>query len=185
MTFLIDDEGHEELFNLLNGGTLTLKVMAAVIKKITGKTAKELLDNENVKKKVENFLPDGTNHIAHTEEGEESIHVSYALLWIFLDEEHHPRSGWGNPVKDKDICIGDDIDRLFRIFTITKEIYDPKILSVECYNRLLGIMVEAFKRLDRDLDAQFKKDIKAFISKYRSTSLTEKILEYIYLFGNE
>lgn len=167
-----DAIGHEKLYDLLNGG-MTLKVMAAVIKKMTGKTVGELLDNENVQEKVENFLNDGTNHLARKKEGEESIHVSYALLRIFLDEKHHPKSGWSNPVKDKDIGIGDDIDRLFRIFTITKEISNPNELCVESYNRLLDIMVETFTRLDTD--AQFKEDIQAFVLKYRSPPSWTKI----------
>lgn len=179
MTFLIDAEGHEELYNLLNGGTLTPKVMAAVIKKMTGKTVKELLYDKNVKMEVRNLLRDETIHIVHAEKGEDSIHVSYALLRMFLDKEHHPISGWGNPVKDKDIDIGDDIDRLFRIFTITEKISNPNMLSVESYNRLLDIMVKAFTRLDLHVDAQFKEDIKAFILKCRSTSLTEKVKNFI------
>lgn len=125
MTFLTDAKEHEKLYDLLKGGTLTPRVMAAVIKKMTGKTVRELLDNENVQEKVENFLNDKTNHIARKKDGEESIHVSYALLRIFIDEKHHPKSGWGNPVKDKDIGIGDDIDRLFRIFTITEDTSNP------------------------------------------------------------
>lgn len=179
MTFLTDAKEHEKLYDLLKGGeTLTPKVMAAVIKKMTGKTVRELLDNENVQKKVENFLKDGRNHITRSKEGEESIHVSYALLRIFLDEKHHPKSDWSNPVKDEDIGIGDDKDRLFRIFTITENTPDPKLLSVESYNRLLDIMVKAFIRLDLHVDAQFKEDIKASILQCRSTSLTEKVKNF-------
>lgn len=172
ITFLTDAIGHEKLYDLLNGG-MTLKVMAAVIKKMTGKTVGELLDNENVQEKVENLLDDVTKHLARKKEGKESIHVSYALLRIFLDEKHHPKSGWSNPVKDKDIGIGDDIDRLYRIFTITKDISNPNKLCVESYNRLLDIMVETFTRLDTD--AQFKEDIQAFVLKYEVRQVGQKI----------
>lgn len=190
MTVLIDAKGHEELYKLLHDGTLAPKVMAAVIEKMTGETVEELLDDKNVKKKVLNLLPIGTNHIANTEKGKDSIHVLYALLRIFLDEKHHPKSGWGNPVKDKDIGIGDDIDRLYRIFTITINIPTYDIVSVESYNRRLDIMVITFTRLDLHVDAQCKEYIKAFTSTCRSTSWAEKvtnIIEYISTFmsGND
>lgn len=178
-----DAKEHEKLYDLLKGGTLTPRVMAAVIKKMTGKTVRELLDNENVQEKVENFLNDKTNHIARKKDGEESIHVSYALLRIFIDEKHHPKSGWGNPVKDKDIGIGDDIDRLFRIFTITEDISNPLLLSVESYHRVLDIMVETITRLDTD--AQFKEDIQAFVLKYRSLPRWTNFMEYINNFGKK
>lgn len=190
MTVLIDAEGHEELYSLLNGGTLTKQVMAAVIKKTTGKTVKELSDDKNVQKKVQNLLQEGNTHISYTNEWKDSIHVLYALLRIFLDEKHHPKSGWGNPVKDEDIGIGNDIDRLYRIFTITEKIPRYNIVSVENYNRHLDIMIKTCTRLDSHVDGQCKEYIKAFTSECRSTSLTEKmnnIKEYIstYFFGND
>lgn len=190
MTLLIDAKGHKELYNLLNGGTLTIKVMAAVIKMMTGKTAKELLDDENVQNKLQNRLHDGTNHIPHLKEVEDSINVLYALHRIFLDEKYHPKSGWGNPVKDEDIGIGDDIDRLYRIFTITENISTPNMVSVESYNRLLDIMFKTCTRLDSHVDGQCKEFIKALTSKCRSTSLTEKMNNmkaYIstYFYGND
>uniref|UniRef100_A0A8W8KFG6 Uncharacterized protein n=1 Tax=Magallana gigas TaxID=29159 RepID=A0A8W8KFG6_MAGGI len=100
-----DAKGHEELYSLLNDGTLTKKVMAAVIKKMTRKTSKELSDDENVQNKVQNLLDEGKAHIPHMNEfeWEDSIHVLYALHRIVLDEKYHPKSGWGNPVKDEDI----------------------------------------------------------------------------------
>lgn len=190
MTVLLDAKRHEELYNLLNGGTLTKKVMAVVIKKITGKTAKELSDDENVHNKVQNLLDDGRTHISDMKEWEYSIHVLYAFLRIFLDEKHHPKSGWGNPVKDEDIGIGDDIDRLYRIFTITENISTPNMVSVESYNRLLDIMFKTCTRLDSHVDGQCKEFIKAFTSKCSSTSLTEKMnimKAYIstYFYGND
>lgn len=190
MTVLIDAKGHEKLYNLLHDGTLTPKVMTAVITKITEKTVEELLNDENVQNKLENILDIGTKHIPHTEKGNASIHVLYALLRIHLDEKHHPKSGWGNPVKDKDIGIGDDIDRLYRIFTITEKIPRYNIVSVENYNRLLDIMIKTCTRLDSHVDGQCNEDIKAFTSECRSTSLTEKmnnIKEYFstYLYGND
>lgn len=164
--------------------------MAAVIKKITGKTAKELSDDENVHNRVQNLLDDGRTHISDMKEWESSIHVLYALLRIFLDEKYHPKSGWGNPVKDEDIGIGDDIDRLYRIFTITENISTPNMVSVESYNRLLDIMFKTCTRLDSHVDGQCKEFIKAFTSKCRSTSLTEKMNNmkaYIspYFYGND
>lgn len=53
---------------------------------------------------------------------------------------------------DKDIGIGDDIERLYNIHSIVYEISDLDTVSVESYIRLLDIMVEALTRLDPGAD---------------------------------
>lgn len=53
---------------------------------------------------------------------------------------------------DKDIGIGDDIERLYNIHSIVYGISDPDTVSVESYIRLLDIMVEALTRLDPGAD---------------------------------
>lgn len=78
--------------------------------------------------------------------------ISYNLLRIYLDEKYHPKSGWGNPVIEKDICIGDDIERLYNIHSVVCGISDPYTVSVESYIRMLDTMIEVLTRLDPDAD---------------------------------
>lgn len=61
---------------------------------------------------------------------------------------------------DKDIGIGDDIERLYNIYFIVYGILDFDIVFVESYIRLLDIMVEVFIRLDFGVDLRiFNKEI--------------------------
>lgn len=69
--------------------------------------------------------------ILESENGCDTLfHVSYGLHQIYLDEAQSPKSGWGIPVKGKDIGIGDDVESLNRIQTINSKISNPKTLSV-------------------------------------------------------
>lgn len=45
-----------------------------------------------------------------------------------MPDEYHPKSGWGNPVIEKDICIGDDIERLYNIHSVVCGISEPDIV---------------------------------------------------------
>lgn len=103
------------------------------------------------------MLPEESHRII---DSKAELCIPYALLQLYLDREQSPKSGWGNPVKKRDISIGDDIERLYRIWTIVRGIAVPDNVSVESYIRLFDIMFEAFTRLD-PYD-EFKNDVKAF-----------------------
>lgn len=95
-----------------------------------------------------------------------SFYVLYGLHRIYLDKELSPKSGWGNPVSGKDIGIGDDIERLYRIRIIVLEISEPVTLSVESYISLLDIMMEALIRLNPNVE--FTEDYKKVANKLTS-----------------
>lgn len=164
MVFFFTDEIAREkcrtMFNLLENGGLNLsqKVMAAIIIKKTGKPVESLSNNKTFEKegKLKEELP----------EHRTSFYVSYHLHQNVLDKKHHPKSGWGNPIRGIDIGIGDDVERLNRIHTIVRGISNPMTVSVEDYIRLLDIMIEALTRLDPD--AEFKEDLKQLSYKLES-----------------
>ncbi|XP_052716886.1 uncharacterized protein LOC128189352 [Crassostrea angulata] len=180
-----DRELCTELYNLLDteGLKLTQEVMAATITRETGKPVKILLNNLTVqeKNKLKAMLPEESHRILESEtEHDNSIHVSYGLHRIILNEEKSPKSGWGNPVRETDTGIGDDVDRLYRIQNIVQGIPNPVTVSVESYIRLLDIMIEALTRLDPD--AEFKEDYKLLCCKLESIknpNLTQTMLKTI------
>lgn len=45
-------------------------------------------------------------------------YVLYGLYWIFFDEKFYLKLGWGNVVREMDIGVGDDVERLYRIYFI-------------------------------------------------------------------
>lgn len=142
-----------ELYNLLSTECLKLtrEVMTATITREIGKSAETLLENltdQDKSKLIEILLGESHRIIESKTEHGISFYVSYGLLRIYLDEEQSPKSGWGNPVKGTDIGVGDDIERLYRIQIIVQDIANSDSLSVECYFRLLGIMIKSLKRLD-------------------------------------
>uniref|UniRef100_A0A8W8KFF3 Uncharacterized protein n=1 Tax=Magallana gigas TaxID=29159 RepID=A0A8W8KFF3_MAGGI len=141
-----------ELYKLLDteGRKLMQEVMAATITRETGKSVKTLKEQE--KNKLKAMLPEESHRVLESiTEHDTSIHVSYGLHRIILDEEKSPKSGWGNPVRETDTSIGDDVERLYRIQTIVQRISNPVTLSVESYIRLLDIMIKALIRLDHDV----------------------------------
>lgn len=139
-----------DLYNLLSleGPKLSQKVMEAIITRITGKSIQELVPDETVKTTLEENMPD---EFCHSNENKLFI-ISYSLLRIYLDEKYHQKSGWGNPVVEKDICIGDDIERLYNIHSVVCGISEPDIVSVESYIRMLDTMMEVLTWLDPDAD---------------------------------
>ncbi|XP_052716887.1 uncharacterized protein LOC128189353 [Crassostrea angulata] len=173
------------LYNLLGkeGLKLTEEVMAATIRRLTGRSVetlfKDLTDQE--KSKLKETLSEEFNRIFESkEERKKSVHVLYSLLKFFLEEELWPKSGWGNPVWGKNLGIGDDIERLYRIQTIFREISNPTEISVKSYTRLLDIMYKALIRLDHDVDS--KEDFKAVVLKLKqikNQSRTQIILKQI------
>lgn len=48
--------------------------------------------------------------------------VLYGLYLIYNDKEQFLKLGWGKLVRGKDIGIGDDVERLYRIQNIVCEI---------------------------------------------------------------
>lgn len=154
-----------ELYNLLNTECLNLtrEVMTATISREIGESVATVLGNltDQEKRNLIEILP-GESHRIIESEREHGIPFfsSYALLRIYLDKRQSPKSGWGNPVKDTDIGIGDDIERLYTIQNFVRNIATPDSVSVESYIRLLDIMIKSFTRLD-PYD-EFKDEIKAF-----------------------
>lgn len=143
-----------ELYNLLcqEGLKISQEVMEVVSTRITGKSVQELVADETVMNTLAENIAE--EFCLSDVQRQNLFIISYSLLRIFLDEKYHPKSGWGNPVIEKDIGIGDDIERFYNIHSILYGIHvsDPDTVSVESYIRLLDIMVEALTRLDSEAD---------------------------------
>lgn len=170
-----DTELCTKLFNLLSveGLNLSQEIMGAIITSETRKSVKELVADKNV---LENLisgevLPKECYWSIENVKSENSsiIHILYSLIRIHLNANDHPKSGWGNPVRGTDIGIGDDIERLNRIYIIFRGISNPVTVSVESYIRLLDIMIEAFTRLDPDVE--FKEDFQIIVRKLTSIEI--------------
>lgn len=157
--------------------------MTTSITRMTGKSIKTLTDNLTDQEKTElmKILPEVSHRLLDSKaEHGTSFYVSYGLHRIYLDKEHSPKSGWGNPISGKNIGIGDDIERLYRIQTIGSEISNPVTISVESYIRLLDIMIEALIRLDPD--AEFTEEYKTLANKLTSIknpTLTQTMLKTV------
>ncbi|XP_056007087.1 uncharacterized protein LOC130050753 isoform X2 [Ostrea edulis] len=82
-------------------------------------------------------------------EDRHSIPVCYSILKVSLSAEHQPKSGWDQKVKDTDTGIGDDIERVIRAYTLSREIHTPEEISVNGYVRLFEMIMGAVERLDR------------------------------------
>lgn len=85
---------YTELYNLLGTDALKLsqEVMAAIIFRKTGKSTKTLTVFLNQKMSV-------------------ALHSMYHTFYIRSTlTKQFPKSGWGIPVKGKDIGIGDDVE---------------------------------------------------------------------------
>lgn len=159
-----DEEQCHMLYKSLteDGLELTQEVVTAVFTRETGKSAKMLLEKftDQEKNKLKEEMSEESRHILDLEEEpERSLHVLYGLHRLFLDEKLHPKSGWGNPVREIDIGVGDDVERLHRIYsTIESNIQNPVNVSIESYTRLLDIIIKTLKRMDHV--AEFEKKLK-------------------------
>lgn len=157
--------------------------MAATISRLTGKSVETSfndLTNQEESKLKETLSEEFKRIFESKEERKKSVHVLYSFLKFVLEEERCPKSGWGNPVGGENLGIGDDIERLYRIDTIFREISDPTKISVKGYTRLLDIMYKALIRLDHDVDS--KEDFKTVVQKLKhikNQSLTQIILKQI------
>lgn len=113
---------------------LTQRSMTSSITRMTGKSVKTLMDNltDHEKTKLKEVLPEVSHRILDSKAKHgTSFYVSYGLHRIYLDKEHFQKSGWGNPVSGKNIGIGDDIERLYRIQTFGSGISNPVTISVK------------------------------------------------------
>ena len=144
-----------------------------VITRTVGRTPEELLADEAVKIKLKTILPiESHRFITDQKEGGTSIHVLCGLIQLYSGKE--PKSGWGNPVKGCDTGIGDDVERLHRVYSIFKGIQDPKTITVDNYTRLLDIMLTACTRLDtadgehKDSDDALKVKCKVLADKLKA-----------------
>lgn len=159
-----DEEQCHMLYKSLteDGLELTQEVVTAVFTRETGKSAKMLLEKftDQEKNKLKEEMSEESRHILDLEEEpERSLHVLYGLHRLFLDEKLHPKSGWGNPVREIDIGVGDDVERLYRIYsTIESNIQNPVNVSIESYTRLFDIIIKTLKRMDHV--AEFEKKLK-------------------------
>lgn len=155
--------------------------MKAAIIRMTKTSVEELVGDERNFKILKEILPEESHHILECKyERDMSLYILYGLHQIFLDEQQSPKSGWGNPVREKDIGIGDDVERLYRIFLIVMKMPHPATVSVESYIRLFDIMLVALVRLDAD--AEFEEDYKLLSNRLESIknrNLTQTILEKI------
>lgn len=188
MFYFTDEQDRElctKLYNLLEieGLKLTQEVVTATLTRETGKSVETLINSltDQEKNKLKEMLPEESHRVfeSKTERGT-SLHVSYGLHRIILNEEKSPKSGWGNQVRGTDIGIGDDVERLNRIQTIVPGIPNPVTVSVESYIRLLDIMIEALIRLDPY--AEFKEDYKLLsynLKNIKNPNLTQTMLKTI------
>lgn len=139
--------------------------MVTAIAMITGKSAKELLDDETIKKKAREDLFETYYHILKDSlKSEKPIPASNKLSRINLGKEHHSNSVWGNPSTVEDIGI--DVERLNKIQIIVHDISNSVTVSVEEYISLLDVMIGAIIRLDPD--AVIKEDYKLLSYKLKS-----------------
>lgn len=153
----------DELLNLLKkeGRNLSQEVMVTAIAMITGKSAKELLDDETIKKKAREDLFETYYHILKDSlKSEKPIPASNKLSRINLGKEHHSNSVWGNP------STVEDVERLNKIQIIVHDISNSVTVSVEEYIGLLDVMIGAIIRLDPD--AVIKEDYKLLSYKLKS-----------------
>ena len=150
-----------------------------VITRTVGRTPEELLADEAVKNKLKTVLPEESHSFLSKQE-EIGTSISWHVLYgmIQLNSGKEPKSGWGNPVKGCDTGIGDDVERLHKIFSICKNISNPVTISVDNYTRLIDIILTACIRLDtgselRDPYGEYKDSGGALKVKYKV--LTDKL----------
>lgn len=166
------------------GRKLTVEVMAATISENTGKSVETLLNEltDQDKRKLKEALPEEFSRIIESKAERKTsflvLHV-YGLHLIYNDKEQSPKSGWGKPVREKDIGIGDDVERLYRVQNIVREISNQETVSVESYTRLLDTMIKALARLNYKSDSE---DFKAAVKKLKDVKnqkMTNIILKNI------
>lgn len=141
------------------------RVLRLVVTRTVGRTPEILLDDETVQTDLIKELPENCHRILSSPtENRTSIHVLYVLMRLYSNEK--PKDGWGKPVKKSYIGIGDDVDRLLRVFSIFKPISNPAEISLENYRILLKILLKTCLRLEPD-DAALQNKYKEFYDKIK------------------
>lgn len=141
------------------------RVLRLVVTRTVGRTPEELLNDETVKTDLIKELPENCHRILSSPtENRTSIHVLYVLMRLYSNEK--PKDGWGKPVKKSYIGIGDDVDRLLRVFSIFKSISSKAEISLQNYRNLLKILMETCLRLEPD-DAALQNKYKEFFDKMK------------------
>lgn len=138
-------------------------MLRLVITRTVGKTPEELLSDETVKTNLIEILPEESRGFLSCQTMSiTSLDVLYGLIQLRSNKE--PKSGWGKPVKKSDIEIGDDVERLHRVFSIFKKISNPAAMSLESYVFLLEKVLTACTRLEPD-DGAHKNNCQEFFDK--------------------
>ncbi|XP_056007105.1 uncharacterized protein LOC125664403 [Ostrea edulis] len=94
------------------------------------------------------LLPEYHSAIVTEAEDRHSIPVCYTILQLSLSVEHRSKSGWGKKVKDTDTGVGDDVERVHQVHTLSRGIQNPEEISVDGYVRLFEMLIGAVERLD-------------------------------------
>ncbi|XP_062569211.1 uncharacterized protein LOC134231288 [Saccostrea cucullata] len=125
------------------------------------------LTDESKVSKVKELLPaEYQASVSFDSIDKKSIPVMYAILQLSPENELQPKSGWGQGVKDRDTGVGDDVERLYRVHTLIREIANPEQVSIDGYTRLFKVLFEAVDRLD--VRGHCKEDYQKFIQKWEN-----------------
>jgi hypothetical protein len=105
--------------------------------------------DESKKRELKAVLPPEYHAAVYPEaEYRKSVPVMYAILQLSLGAEHQPKSGWGQEVKDTDTGVGDDVERVYQVHTLRREIQDAKKISADGYEKLFEMLIGAAERLN-------------------------------------
>ncbi|XP_056007146.1 neurofilament medium polypeptide-like isoform X1 [Ostrea edulis] len=123
--------------------------------------------DESKKASVKSVLPpEYHSAIDPDSESKKSIPVMYAILQLSLGEEHRPKSGWGQMVNDTDTGVGDDVERVYKVHTLSREIQNPEEISVDGYIRLLEMFIDAVNRLD--VRGKYSEDYREIVRRWEN-----------------
>ncbi|XP_062608928.1 uncharacterized protein LOC134270694 isoform X2 [Saccostrea cucullata] len=128
---------------------------------------KSYLNDESKITLVKEFLPTEYQASVNIDSiQKKSIPVMYTILQLSLDKELQPKSGWGQGVKDRDIGVGDDVERLYRVHELYRGIANPEQVSLAGYTSLFEVLFEAVERLD--VKGWCKEDYQEFVQKWEN-----------------
>ncbi|XP_062605984.1 uncharacterized protein LOC134267782 isoform X2 [Saccostrea cucullata] len=165
-----DDEeegGSQDLHDFLEevSTRLAKKMLYQVLKSHVTDLQSYLTDESKISK-VKELLPTEYQSSVSIDSIKKSIPVMYAILQLSLDKGHQPKSGWGQEIKDRDTGVGDDVERLYRVHELYREIANPAQVSIDGYTRLFKVLFKAVDRLD--VKGQCKEDYQEFVKKWEN-----------------